>query len=72
MPGTNIPRCAETVTALPLPADRDALMVIFNENAAMFQLDDHALQVGGAYGYLEPELGPEFDDVFTASNSRYR
>ena len=71
MPGTNIPRWAETVTALPLPADRDALMVIFNENAAMFQFDDHALQVGGAYGYLEPKLGPEFDDVFTASNSRY-
>ena len=71
VPGTKIPCWAETVTALPLLADRDELLVIFNENAPMFQHDDHAVQVGGAYGYLDFELGPEFDDVFTTNNGLY-
>jgi len=69
--GTQIPCWAETVTALPLPMDLDALMLIFNENAAMFEHDDNAVQVGGAYRYLHADLRPEFDDCFSRNSGEF-
>ena len=71
VPGTRIPCWAKTVTVLPLPEDLYALMVVFNENAAMFELDEHAVQVGGAYGYLDPHLGPEYDDCFAIDGGEF-